>query len=235
MYNIAICEDEINHLNILLKYFERYQSTNNVDLNINTFDCAEDLLKSSLDSYDIIILDINLKEISGMDASKIIRKHNENCKIVFISAFDKYAVEGYKVNAHRYLVKPISEEDFNESISSIITSLKPDDVFVEISDGSTVKKINIFDIYYIEIQNRKTALHTRDSVLISKISMSTWKNSLCKYNFSSSHNSFLINMKHIHSIQKEEVVLTNDVVIPMSKRKSKEFKDDFTMFIGSIF
>lgn len=235
MYKVAICEDNNLHLNILLNYFDKYKDKHGYNFDIDTFESGEGFINQDFTKYEIIVLDIQMKEIDGIETAKIIRNKNSSSKIIFTTSFDKYSIEGYKVNAHRYLLKPIDESEFIESITTILRELEEKEVYVNINNKDEIVRLKVVDIYYIEIYNRKTCIHTKYNEYISKTSLNDWVYRLSKFGFALSHKSFLVNMNYIDSIEKDIIVLNNKKIVPVSKRKSKQFKDEFAKYIGKIF
>ena len=108
MLSIAICDDEeyfrITEKQLILKYM----AGKNCECMIDMYESGKELLalKSAISQYHIIFLDVNMEEIDGIETAKEIRKITKDVFIVFVTAFITYALEGYKVDAVRYLIKP---------------------------------------------------------------------------------------------------------------------------------
>ena len=233
-YRVAICEDEDYQLQHLVQLLEKVSRENNLDLQLDTFTSGEALIERGHQSYDIIILDILLPSMSGIDAAKMIRQQNKEAKIIFVTAIEQYWPEGFKVNAYRYLIKPIDEESFCEEIKAVIDELSSNKEFVLIRDEGTLVKLLISDIYYLEIVNRKVLLYTLQGVYTTSYSIGVWTEYLTAYGFGSPHKSYLVNLEHVVALDKEKVTLSNGQDIYTSQRKSKEFKERLTRFLGQL-
>lgn len=234
MYNIAICEDEIIQANQLERIFRKYEKIEKVVFNIDTFSSGELLIENGYDQYDIIVLDIKMDQINGIEVAKIIRKTNENIKLMFVTAIEKYWPEGYNVNAFRYIVKPIDEDKFYEEINNIINAVNKTKAFITITNDGDLKTISIQNIRYLEILHRKVHINTTLGVYTSNQTLRYWNKKLYPYGFANPHSSYLVNMKYVTGISKEKVTLINGETIYVSQRKYKDFKTRFIKYIGQI-
>ncbi|WP_322020010.1 LytR/AlgR family response regulator transcription factor [Clostridium butyricum] len=143
MYNIAICEDNAVQLEQIRNLFTQFSINENVKFNIYTFFTGEDLLAHDYNHYDIVVLDIKMGQLNGIDVAKIIRKTNEHLKIIFITALDKYWPDGYNVNAFRYILKPLNENIFYNEIKNVIAAINKNKAFITIENNGSLKNINI--------------------------------------------------------------------------------------------
>ncbi|WP_042276582.1 LytR/AlgR family response regulator transcription factor [[Clostridium] dakarense] len=234
MYNIAICEDEIIQANQLERLFRKYEKNENVVFNIDKFSSGELLIDNGYDKYDIIVLDIKMEKINGIEVAKIIRKTNENIKLMFVTAMEKYWPEGYNVNAFRYIVKPIDENKFYEEINNIINAVNKTKAFITINNDGNLKTISINNIKYLEILHRKVHINTISGVYTSNQTLRYWNKKLYSYGFANPHSSYLVNMKYVTGISKEKVTLLDGETIYVSQRKYKDFKNRFIKYIGQI-
>lgn len=135
---LAICDDEIVFRKQLIESIDKYYK-NYSNLDIYEFSSGEELLES-YDSgavYDIVFLDIEMKDINGLDTAKIIRKYRRNEIIVFLTSHTKYAIDGYEVNALRFLEKPINI--YNSS--QIKNILYQNEVFLSIFGKIIISKV----------------------------------------------------------------------------------------------
>ena len=107
---IAICDDEILQLELLKYYVEKWAKDRGINPSIELFQSAEafhfEWLEDS--SYDIILLDIQMAELSGIELAKLIREKDKHIQIIFVTAISDYIGEGYNVDAINYLIKPLS-------------------------------------------------------------------------------------------------------------------------------
>lgn len=124
---LAICDDEEYYIHkVKCKLTESLRHHGIDDYQIETFLSGKELcsLESGLSEYTVIFLDINMDELNGIEAAKIIRRYNKETLLIFITAFLDYAPEGYKVGAMRYILKDMLDEMLPECMDAIIEKLK---------------------------------------------------------------------------------------------------------------
>lgn len=225
---IAVCDDE--------KYFRDCISDmitdiykEDIDIVIRTFDSGLDFLKHYIDgensnAYDLIILDVEMAKINGIETAKEIRKLNKDVNIVFLTSHDEFAKEGYEVNAFRYLSKPIQENKLIEAIESIKN--KEDSVKkILVNNKGEEVLIKIDKILYIEAQNKDIFIHTDNDIYMEKNNLGYFEKLLMNYGFFRIHRSYLVNLDFVKSYTPKEVVLDNGELVYMSRLKYKSFKE----------
>ncbi|WP_455798485.1 LytR/AlgR family response regulator transcription factor [Clostridium butyricum] len=235
MYNIAICEDNAVQLEQIRNLFTQFSINENVKFNIYTFFTGEDLLAHDYNHYDIVVLDIKMGQLNGINVAKIIRKTNEHLKIIFITALDIYWPDGYNVNAFRYILKPLNENIFYNEIKNVIAAINKNKAFITIENNGSLKKILISNIKYLEIYNRKVIIHTNNSKnYTNSYKLKYWNEKLQPFGFANPHNSFLVNLNYVVELSKEKVTLIDGETIYVSQRKYKDFKKRFIDFLSNL-
>ena len=134
MIKIAICEDDLFYIEKEKKLIESYLNEHEIRSEIIAFTSSEELIKTYANSFDIIFLDIEFSGMSGIDAAKWLRDKGTKSHIIFITAYTEYLPEGYKVEAHRYLLKNDEkfEESFNECMESVIAKIQMEETKISI-------------------------------------------------------------------------------------------------------
>ena len=154
MLSIAICDDEeyfrITEKQLILKYM----AGKNCECMIDMYESGKELLnlREELNQYHIIFLDVNMEEIDGIETAKEIRKITKDVFIVFVTAFITYALEGYKVDAVRYLIKDHEslEKAMTECMDTILEKMdyEENEMTFDFQEGKTT--ISLENILYIE-------------------------------------------------------------------------------------
>ncbi len=183
---------------------------------------------------DIIFMDIQMPEIDGLELSK---KIPIQTKIIFTTAFDQYAIEGYKVNATGYLLKPFNYIEFleaTEKAKQLILPTKnkeveiPDYIFVK----SEYKQIKIFlnDIIYIESMKDyvKIFLTSQSSPIVTLLSLKKLNEELPKENFMRVHRSFIVSLKKIEIVEKNQIVFGKQRITV-----AEPYREQFENFINA--
>ena len=123
MFKIAVCDDEEIFRKNIYKIIMKYMDENGCPCEIDEFETGNEFINLGINmtKYDIVFLDINMDEIDGIETAQEIRKVSNDIFIVFVTAFISYAVEGYSVNAIRYILK--NNEKFAELIFECIDAI----------------------------------------------------------------------------------------------------------------
>lgn len=117
--------------------------------------------------FDIVFIDYKLGDETGMDVSKKIRQTNEQINIVFVTAYPEYVFDSFKVDAFRYLVKPVTDDDLREVLDSFV-SRDAQYKIIKIPEKGKAKYFNVNSIIYLETEGRNTNIYTVDEKYTSK-------------------------------------------------------------------
>ena len=208
---------------------------------IDEFESGNEFINLGINmtKYDIVFLDINMDEMDGIETAQEIRKVSNDIFIVFVTAFINYAVEGYSVNAIRYILK--NNENFAELIFECIDAIskKMNDSVKkkEFKFSEGVKNISLELLLYIESKLHKLNLHSMEDKLNTYSlygKLDEFEKELEDKAFLRIHQSYLINMKHIVSIYRYEAVLNNGIRLKISKDRYKSVKEKFVSYKGEI-
>lgn len=183
--------------------------------------------------YDIIFLDIKLSKMSGIELSNIIREKNKNIDIVFVTGFFKYALHGYKVRALQYLIKPIKVKDLYYCLNSTLDriSSEEEDSSLVLEAGKKVIKLDYNEIQYFIMFSPYIDIHTSTEKITIRKNIGEIEKILPSEYFIRCHRSYIVNVRYIKSIIKNNVLLENGVKIPISRGKYKEVNDTFINYI----
>lgn len=221
--NCIAVDDEPYGLKQISDYISKTPFLNLVGECLHVFDVME-VMKNQL--VDLIYIDINLPEVSGLDFVKTLPA---DVKFIFTTAYSQFAVESYKLDAFDYLLKPISYVDFlrtatkakeffekNHKTQLLIQDEK-EFVFIQ-SEGKT-HKVYLNEIVYIESINEYVRFHFDDkSTLTTYIRLKNIENFLPENNFIRVHRSFIVNINKINLIDKNNIIFFDKVLIPISKQ-----------------
>ncbi len=238
MIKIAIVEDDAVCFNELKSFFARYSIETNCSIFVDWFETADAFLTTYVNgAYQMVVMDIEMPGTDGMEAAKILRRKDEDILIFFVTNLSQYAVESYEVQAFNFMVKPIVYNNFymkmnraiqrlkNEAYTKVTVSVKENDKFVD-------KIIPISDIRYVEVYNHAITYHTTKGNFIARgESMKTIDANLESRGFSMCDQSYLINLKYITAVDKDEVYLGDDV-IKISRRRRSEFLSAVAQYIS---
>ena len=225
MTSICIVEDELSQAELLKKYINKYGNATKQPFNITHLSDGIDLVDDYKGQFDIILLDIQMKHLDGMAAAEKIRKVDSDVIIIFITSTVQYAVQGYAVDALGYVLKPVPYTQFEQLFDKAITRVnaKKQHVYVKVSVDDKQIKLDCDTISYIESQRNNVIIHTDERDYITAGPLKKFDEMLMEHGFSKCHNAYIVNLSRVEAVQKEEVLLTNGLELPISRARKKEF------------
>lgn len=228
MIKIAVVDDE----NIICSYVEQsllnLSKKYGISIETDVFNSGEDLIKTIKETfYDVIFLDIKMKDLSGIDISRIIRNTmgNEAIQIIYISGNTEYAIEVFEYDPFHFLPKPLNNEKIENAFVKLIHKLRLKSEAFTYKVGHDSVKVAIKDILYFESNKRKIIIHYSDKKDEFYGSLENILQQLGKYNFLHIHKSYLVNPVHVHKCTYESVEMSNHVVLPIAQSKRKEIRE----------
>ena len=233
MIKIAIVEDENKMALNLKKHIETFLSNNNKLFSIYVFDCAVKFLDKYKFDYNLVFMDINLPYMDGISAAEKLRLEDNDVMIIFVTSLAQYAIDGYKVNAFDYILKPINYYNFSLTLERVLPHLKDDDEAIVISSNKTsMKKIYINKIKYIEINNHNILFHTTDGNFETHGSLTNYANILKQHYFELCNRCYLINLAMVEQVTPTSVIIDGESLI-ISRPKRKQFLHTLNKFIAT--
>lgn len=241
MFRIAVCDDEKYFREWIREMLQQYMEENGMYYEIDTFQSGKELLELGieLNRYQIIFLDINMDEIDGLETAQKIRKQNKEIFLVFVTAFVNYSMDGYKVDAIRFLLKNNNnmQGHITECMDAIHQKMEYEVTWKEFDFNEGKKKVSLDRILYVESKLHKVEFHVMEEWM--KIyTMYDTLNNLEEYignnQFLRCHQSFLVNMKYVKAVRHYEVILYNDKSFPIPKAKYRGVYGTYLAYRGEI-
>lgn len=198
--------------------------------NVFAFPNGESFLKAWPDnSYDLILLDIYMGGMLGIDVARRIRETDDDVRIVFCTTSNEFASESYEVGANYYLQKPVSSTSFQRMLKMIRLSDYEENRFITLPDG---QRIVLRNITYTEYYNHSIIIHSKKRAdLQTRMSQTEWEALLSEHNFLYSCSKGIV--VNFHEVDRQEdgmFVLKNQASVPISRRKSKDALEAFAKF-----
>ncbi len=226
-YKIAICDDEQNQIEYISSIVSMWEKQLGCVCDISTFHSAEAFLFDYWEdrTYDILLLDVEMKNMNGIELAKRIRKNNNRVEIIFITSHFEFVGEGYEVDALHYLSKPISADKLLQVLTKAAEKLssEPSSVVI-VCDGETVKLYES-EILYAESFLHYIVIHTKDTEYKIKESISAFEKKLSD-DFYRIHRSYLVSLKHITRISRTSIHI-GSIELPLSRGKYDDINRTF--------
>ena len=231
---IAVCDDEelfrIEFISVLDKVLI------NAEYDIDTFSGGSSLYEAFLKNpFDLVFLDIEMPGIDGITLAKRLRAVSENVQIVFLTSHIEYALEGYEVNALRYLVKPVDMNKLSEVLKYIQDKKNNSRQIMIKQEGEDIV-IDISDVIYMESMDKNVRIVTSKSEYITRYNISDYEEELKNSGFLRIHRGYLISLSKVKKIVKNDVVMDGDISLPVSRSNIKTLKDALYAYVeGTAF
>lgn len=229
---IAICDDEEMELKRTKDTLE--SSYKSLDLLIDIFLDGKKLIQR-FDTmyYDLVILDIEMPGMNGIETAKALRSVGDKTAIVFLTSHVEYALKGYEVNALRYLTKPATIVQLLEIITYLIEQKKQMKKLLLKSNEDMIL-VTVSDILYLEARNQDIRIVTAEQEYMRRYNLRDYEQELSGYNFVRNHRSYLINLAHISKISGKEIVMDNGERLPLSRTKEGVVKGALNSYIQGV-
>lgn len=232
MYHIAIVEDETEFSTQLQEYLTQYQKEQDVAFKVSVFHDGAEILDNYQPLYDIILLDIEMPKVNGMEAAEQIRKQDGDVVLMFITNMASYAIRGYEVGALDFVMKPINFYTFAMKLTRALKRVKQKEqqqILLSVIDG--VKKLGINQIYYIEVQNRMLHYYTDEGEFVVRGTMQAVEQEMAAYPFVKCNHWYMVNLMHVSEVRKNMAVVQGHE-LEISRRNKTAFLKALTEYVG---
>ncbi len=225
---IAVCDDVKTERQKVIEALKTVLK----DFSINEFNDGNELIKSHAHlPYDLIILDILMPKINGIDTAAILRSTDRKTPVVFLSSSEEFGVLSYRVLAFDYLLKPIDQEQLKSCIKRLLSQRKKKH-YITVAYSGTETKILLSNIQCLESNLRKvifTLSENKEIEIAGKLS--DFEDYLLRHGFCRCHKSYLVNMEHIDCIDGDTFHLTDGKTVKISRSYSQNAKKAYFDYV----
>lgn len=227
----AICEDDKTDTEYIQKLVTTWGINREISISIKIFQSAESFLfdYEEFKDYDILLLDIQMSHINGMELARYIREDNQYVQIIFITGYPDYILEGYDVSALHYLMKPIKKEKFFNTLNRAVENISKAKRSLIFSIGNLQKRVLADSILYAESFVHMVNITTMTENFKVKMTMYNIEK-LFGDGFVRCHRSYIVGIKHISTINSSEIILDSGIKIPISRSAIKTVYDSFVNY-----
>lgn len=241
MFRIAICDDESHFRKLICEILIDYMDKKGILYEIDEFELGKDFVNLGIEilKYKIVFLDINMDELDGMETAQKIREVSKDIFIVFVTAFINYTLEGYRVDAVRYILK--NNVNFSELVFECMDAISMKMNYVvkrktfNFNEGT--KNMPLERLLYVESRLHKLEFYIMEDRL-NKYSLygtlNDMEKELADNAFVRIHQSYLVNMKHIKKVSRYKVLLSNGIELEIPKVRYKFVEEIYVLYKGEI-
>lgn len=234
--NIAICDNHTNDIQPLMTELNKCLRRHYVDstlVHIDQFSSASELLNQSED-YALIFLEIQLPDISGLDAARQLKERPSPPIIVFVTDSADYCLDSYDIGVEGYLLKPIQHDKFERIFERLFLTLSPPPRTLDIYSNRLPFHIPIHDILYIESIGRKCLIHTSAVTYEANLALNMIEKTIADSCFIRCYRSYLVNMYFVAEFKQDKILLTNGECVPLTLRKKGRLLQAYQQFLINV-
>lgn len=226
---IALIEDSVNEMEHLNHLVQEYFSKRQIFRVVDTYSDGKSFLENwTANAYDLVFLDIMMPGMTGIEVARKIRETDSSCLIIFISASTEFALQGFEVRAFDYLVKPLTEEKLEHTMSLCHDQLVKHIRYIEIKVSRNIVKLPLQDIIFTDYYNHYIQIHTPSGVIRSYQQFDTFAPLLlCYPQFLCCYRNCIVNMDLIDAIDKEDFIMNTGERVPIMKGNRRKIHQEY--------
>lgn len=232
MIRVAIVEDEAEIREQLMGYVQRYTRQYGTAFEVKTFADGLEILEDYRPAYDLILLDIEMKHLDGMETARRIRELDPDVMLVFITNMAQYAIKGYAVGALDYVLKPVPYFAFSQQLQKVEEQLRRRTrhyLAVPVEGG--LRRLDTSRIYYIESEGHRVHFYTEEGDFASPGALKALEEKLADRPFARCNSGYLVNLAQVQAVQ-QNTVEVGPYELQVSRPKRKSFLAALTDYIG---
>lgn len=172
----------------------------------------------SKNKVDLLFLDINMPYLNGLELLRVLK---DNPPVIFTTAYSEHALESFEFNVIDYIVKPIPLERFLQSVNKALRFMElksqAAEKFLVIKEDSSIVKIKIKDILYVEAMQNYVRIYTKTTSHLTLMALKELRRQLPENDFTQVHRSYLVQLSMVERLDREELII-GDHRVPVSKR-----------------
>lgn len=236
MYKIAIVDDDVEVTQRLAAYCQQFAAEEGIELSVQQFNSSEVFLEfyQEQTAYDLLLLDIEMGEMTGMEAAQVIRQYDQDVTIIFVTNMIQYAIQGYAVDALDFVVKPVDYDAIYFRLKrTFYQKQRQREESMSINTIAGELQVSVQDLLFVEVRGHQLYYHTVDKVYQGRGSMKAVEATLSNRYFAKPHQSFLVNLGKIDRISGLTIEI-GEQEVPISRVRQREFLTAFSNFAGGM-
>ena len=232
MIRIAVVDDDeiysYNLKNIIINFF----NDNNINGEILIYNNGKDLLSECYKNvFDVLFLDIDMPDVTGIEVAEEIRKYNDNIMIIFITNMEQLVFESIKYSPFRFVKKQTMNEEITEVLNALSQKIVKDNLAYKFICNGTQISIRLSEIMYLEAFKHTIVLHQANKNEYKiPITLDHFQMLYESVGFLRIHKSYIVNYRYIYEINKNSLIITTSDEIPISRHRVPLVKQQYAYF-----
>lgn len=231
---LAVCDDEKNMLSQISAYLDRIGRETGDRYEPFFFTSGEELLSHMDRETELVLLDISMGALTGLDCARELRRGGYEGEIIFITSMDNYALEAYGVHAFSFLTKPLIYDELKRELTACFAKKdRQRRAVLPVETDAGTEILPTEEILFAEVYQHETSFAMADGRrVVSPVQLAWVEEKLAGQGFFRCHRSYLVNMRRIERIAGTDLTVKGGSVIPLSKHRSKAFLAAYTRCMG---
>ena len=228
---MAVCDDNDADIRYVCRMVSEWAAASGHIVRIDRFPSSEAFLFRYAEdkSYDILLLDIEMDGLNGVELAKQIRAENETVQVIFVTGYPDYIAEGYEVSALHYLMKPVQKDKLSSVLDRAVKNRgKTERSVIFTAGGETIRR-PVGEIVCVEAFAHVCQVTLSGGCLDVRQSISDVE-ALLGEGFVRCHRSYIVGLKYIRSLSRNEVILDGGRTIPLSRRHYDDVHQAFIRY-----
>lgn len=227
--SIAVCDDSSDDRKTVISYLTDYLDSRGYVADIREFSSGEALLASNCEAYDLLILDIIMLGMNGIQTAHSLSDRKNGMQIIFCSSSNAYAAESYDVDALRYLTKPLSKEKFFQTLDRFFTSFTTMRTLVYRANRME-EHIMLSQVLWIEADDHKSVIHTRNGTISTTTTLTQFSKQLADADFVKPIRYALVSLASVATVPTDVLLLESGTKIPIGRGLRVDMKKAFLAY-----
>lgn len=226
---IAVCDDSCEDRGYIVATLNNWSRGR--DVRVTLCSSAENFLFEYDDAhgFDIILLDVEMPGLNGVELAKLLRSRGDTAQIIFITGFPDYIAEGYDVSALHYLMKPVREDKLFEVLDRAVENCRRTEQVLMIKTKDGQEKVSVSEIEYIAALGHRTVISVAGRTIDSGTGISVLEKQLGE-GFVKCHRSYIVGLRYVKSISKSELTLDSGTKLPLARGSYREVNEAFIKY-----
>ena len=231
---IAIVEDDEAVRRQPRTYIDRYYGGDKQRYKLTEFEDGDLILEEYKASFDLILLDIQMKRLDGLETARRLRELDENVYLIFVTNLANYAIKGYSVNAFDFVLKPVNELMLRTLLQRVEKKLSARaSSYITLPTEKGMTRIDVREISFVETNNHLSVIHTDRGDYELRESMKNIEEMLKDQPFFRCNNCYIVNLARVEKVEKSEVTV-GEQALAISRPRYKAFMEALTRYIGGV-
>lgn len=233
MIRIAMVEDNAADAELIASCVKRCAEEHDVPMTVRRFASGVDFISDYTPDYDVVLMDIEMPFLNGMETAQRLREKDRRVQLIFITNMAQYAVRGYDVDACGFIVKPIEYFSFSFQMRKAIErSRLSRNAYITLMGRDMAVKLYVQDICYVEVMRHKLLYHTTQGVVNVGGTLADAERELEPRHFARCNSCYLVNLQHVTQTRGNTVTVAGEELQISRSRKQEFMKRLASYFAG---